>query len=160
VIVISIPGRPTLHLQPLVLDVSGTLALDGNLSSGVAERLASLRRDLTVNLLTADTHGGQEEVDRSLNLKATILPPTMPAVTQQALKGAYVSQLGASTVVAIGNGSNDALMLSKAALGIAVVGPEGLAVQALTAADVVCASINDALDLLLFPDRLRATLRI
>jgi soluble P-type ATPase len=50
-------------------------------------------------------------------------------------------------------------MLEEAALGIAVLGPEGLAVPALLAADVLVASIEDALDLLLNPRRLIATLR-
>jgi soluble P-type ATPase len=50
-------------------------------------------------------------------------------------------------------------MLSSAALGIAVLGPEGLAVEALRAAHVVVARIEDALDLLLHPQRLVATLR-
>ena len=50
-------------------------------------------------------------------------------------------------------------MLQEAALGIAVLGPEGLAAEALLAADVVVASIEDALDLLLRPHRLVATLR-
>jgi len=50
-------------------------------------------------------------------------------------------------------------MLQAAGLSIAILGPEGLAFDALKNADVVVASILDALDLLLRPDRLRATLR-
>jgi len=74
-------------------------------------------------------------------------------------KGTLVEQLGAERVVAIGNGANDAWMLRASALGMAVLGPEGLAEEALRAADVVVASIHDALDLLLHPRRLVATLR-
>jgi hypothetical protein len=40
-----------------------------------------------------------------------------------------------------------------------VLGPEGLAVSALIAADVLAASIDEALELLLNPKRLVATLR-
>jgi hypothetical protein len=40
-----------------------------------------------------------------------------------------------------------------------LLGPEGLAVSALLHADVLVASIDDALDLLLNPKRLLATLR-
>jgi soluble P-type ATPase len=40
-----------------------------------------------------------------------------------------------------------------------VVGPEGAAVDALQASDVVATSIQSALDLLLNPQRLVATLR-
>lgn len=67
--------------------------------------------------------------------------------------------MGAAGVAAIGNGANDAKMLETAALGIAVLGPEGLAVETLHAANVVVPHINDALDLLLKPVRLIATLR-
>jgi len=50
-------------------------------------------------------------------------------------------------------------MLEAAALGIAVLGSEGMAVASLTAADVVVGSIQDALDILLNAQRLVATLR-
>jgi soluble P-type ATPase len=51
-------------------------------------------------------------------------------------------------------------MLKQAALGIAVMQTEGMAREALLAADVVTPGIFEALDLLLFPDRLKATLRL
>jgi len=50
--------------------------------------------------------------------------------------------------------------LRAAALGIAILGPEGLATTALTNADILCRNILDALDLLLKTNRLRATLRV
>lgn len=42
---------------------------------------------------------------------------------------------------------------------IAIVGGEGCAADALAAADVVCTDVHDAIDLLLTPMRLVATLR-
>ncbi|WP_346347138.1 hypothetical protein [Burkholderia cenocepacia] len=50
-------------------------------------------------------------------------------------------------------------MLEQAALGIAVLGTEGLAADALEAADVVVRHAVDALGLMLFPTRLIASLR-
>jgi soluble P-type ATPase len=50
-------------------------------------------------------------------------------------------------------------MLKEAALGIAVIQEEGGAIKTLLAADIVMRSILDALDLLLHPLRLTATLR-
>jgi soluble P-type ATPase len=50
-------------------------------------------------------------------------------------------------------------MLRRAALGIAVLGSEGLAVDCLNAADIVAPDIGAAFDLLLRPRRLTATLR-
>jgi len=70
-----------------------------------------------------------------------------------------VDGLGADHVVAIGNGRNDIGMIRKVALGIAVVGPEGAAGVLLREADVVVHDIRCALDLLLRPLRLKATLR-
>jgi len=50
-------------------------------------------------------------------------------------------------------------MLRAAALGVAVVGPEGMAGKLAAAADVVVVRVEDALDLVLRPGRLAATLR-
>jgi soluble P-type ATPase len=67
--------------------------------------------------------------------------------------------MGAERVVAIGNGRNDRLMLEAAALGIAVIGDEGIAAEAASASDIVTRHIRDALQLLLEPRRLVASLR-
>jgi len=71
----------------------------------------------------------------------------------------YVKGLGCDNTVCIGNGRNDRLMLKEAVLGIAVVLKEGVAAETLVSADVVCTSIVSALELLMHPLRLTATLR-
>ena len=78
---------------------------------------------------------------------------------EAAQKAAFVADLGSEGVCAVGNGAIDAGMLRGARLAIVVLGEEGLAVEALNAADVVVPHINAALDLLLRPLRLVATLR-
>ena len=50
-------------------------------------------------------------------------------------------------------------MMKAVALGIAVVQAEGAAAATLMAADVIAPTVCDALDLLLHPLRLKATLR-
>jgi P-type E1-E2 ATPase len=109
-----------------------------------------------VRLLTADTHGRQAEIDRQLQLIADRLKP---GGHEREQKADYIHALGAHQVVAIGNGGNDVDMLKVAALGIAVIGHEGAAFDALAAADVVTRNIFDAIGLLLYPKRLIATLR-
>lgn len=153
---VDIPGRGELRLAHVVLDVNGTIACDGSLLPGVAERLRSLTDVLDVHLVTADTHGRQDEIDRQLGLRAVRL---LGEAGQAEEKANYVRHLGGAGVVAIGNGANDALMLECAALGVAVVGPEGAAAVAVQAADVVVTDIRAALDLLLRSRRLVATLR-
>jgi soluble P-type ATPase len=71
----------------------------------------------------------------------------------------YVKDLGFDRTVCIGNGRNDRMMLKEAALGIAVILNEGACVVTLLSADVVCTSIVSALELLIYPLRLTATLR-
>lgn len=154
-ITIDIPDYRLLTLEYLVLDLNGTLAADGVVLPGVAERLRQLRSQLEIILLTANTHGGGAETAQYLGIEFQLLEPA-PGGAQ---KEAFVRALGADHVVAMGNGANDAAMLQAAALGIAVNGIEGLATVALTAADLYLPHIVDALDLLLHPNRLRATLR-
>lgn len=152
---VSIPGRGHLELQHLVLDVNGTLAVDGVLIEGIAERLERLRDCLEIHMITADTHGKQAQIDQQLGITARRMEPS----DERYQKFAFVNTLGHQHTVAIGNGSNDAWMLQGAALGIAVLGAEGLSGDAAHAADIIAPSIIDALDLLLIPKRLVATLR-
>jgi P-type E1-E2 ATPase len=152
---IKVPGRSTYRVEHLVLDVNGTIVAKGELIEGVAQRLAGLSRSVEVHVVTADTRGRQHEIDAQLGIKAARIQPGDEA----GQKASLVRSLGREGVCAIGNGAIDAGMLREAKLAIVVLGEEGLAVEALNAADVVAPHINSALDLLLFPLRLVATLR-
>lgn len=152
---LNIPGRGKLKIEYLVMDVNGTLAVDGILIEGVAKRIGELRDRLAVHLLTADTHGGQALIDRLLNLQAVRIRPG----NEVEQKAAYVRQLGAERVAAIGQGANDAGMLRTAALSICVLSVEGLAVETLNTADLLMPDILCALDLFERPLRLIASLR-
>ncbi len=152
---INIPGRGLIQLRYLVSDVNGTLALDGQLLNGVPKNLLALSDRLQLHLLTADTHGRQAQIDEQLGLQAMRIPQGGEAEA----KAAYVHELGAESVVALGQGANDAGMLRAAAIGIAVASVEGLAIESLTSADVVVPNINAAFELLEHPKRLVATLR-
>ena len=152
---IAIPGFKQLRLEHLVLDYNGTLAVDGQMIPGVKSRLRGLGEKLRVHIVTADTFGKTASAVSDLDCALRILP----AERQAEAKQAYVEQLGADATVCMGNGRNDRLMLQHAALGIAVILAEGAHSATLSAADVVCTSILEALDLLQNPLRLTATLR-
>ena len=152
---IDVPGFGPLQLEHLVLDFNGTLAVDGELLPGVAERLTTLAARLSVHVMTADTHGTAARALGRLPCSLAVAPPS----GQAEAKRRFVEALGAERVVAIGNGRNDRLMLEAARVGIAVVQAEGASAQALAAADLVVPTIADALDLLAHPLRLVATLR-
>jgi len=152
---LNIPGRGTIQIEHLVCDVNGTLAIDGQLHDGIARSLTNLRDRLTLHLLTADTHGQQETIDRQLGIEAVRVQRGNEA--QQ--KKAYIENLGSERVVAIGQGANDALMLESAVIGIGVLSTEGMATETFKVADIIMPDISSALELFEKPLRLVATLR-
>ncbi|MBQ8620818.1 MAG: ATPase P [Oscillospiraceae bacterium] len=151
---IQIPGREELVLNHLILDYNGTIAEDGQVIQGVAERLEELCRDLQIYVITADTHGTAAR--RCAGLPLTV--KTFPTTQVGAIKADEARKLTGG-VVCIGNGFNDIGMCDAADLSICVIGREGCCGALLGHCDVVVTSILDALDLLLKTDRLRATLR-
>jgi soluble P-type ATPase len=149
---VDIPLRGTIELHHAVFDINGTLALDGEALPAAVDRLAKLTPLLSLHALTANTYGNAETLEHLLGFPVHL-------VTSGEDKRRYVEQLGPARVIAFGNGRNDLSMLRIAAIGVAILGTEGLAMDAFQAADIVVSNPIDALDLLLHPKRLVATLR-
>lgn len=152
---IAIPGFGKLELTDLVCDYNGTLAQDGMLLESARARLPRLSEHVRVHVITGDTFGTARTGLQGLPCEVNLLP----AENQAAAKQRFVEGLGATHVVAIGNGRNDRLMLAACALGIGVCGAEGIAADTVAACDVVVSDIGAALDLLLETNRLVASLR-
>jgi soluble P-type ATPase len=154
---IDIPGFGPIEIAHVVTDFTGTLSEDGMLCEGVRERMNRLAEHLQVHVLTADTFGSARKELAGINCTVHVMD--VPGGTLHEAKEAYIRQLGPDGVFAMGNGNNDALMLSAAKVGVVVCLREGCAGDALRASDVLVTSAEDALDLLLHPNRLKATLR-
>lgn len=152
---ISIPGGEDLQLHHLVLDMNGTITTDGQVIAGIPERLPQLKDKVKVYLLTADTFGTGAQAARELGIELF----TVSSENGTTDKAKFISALDPPGAAAIGNGNNDIAMFKQAQLSIAVIGREGCCAASLLSADVVVNQINDALDLLLNPLRLIATLR-
>lgn len=148
---IAIPGRPDLTVSHLVLDFNGTLALDGVVAPSTVTVLQEVAARVHTMIVTADTFGTVRPFAEALGVECQIIQGTHD-------KWALVQSL-AGGVAAIGNGANDRAMLEAADLAISVIGPEGAHRAALMVSDVITRSIDEALALLLHPDRLVATLR-
>ena len=152
---VDIPDFGRLTIEHLVLDYNGTIAIDGELIEGVAHRLKRLSEDIQIHVVTADTFGKARNRLAGLSVKLSILD-----VEEQAqAKARYVESLDAERTVAIGNGRNDRLMMEGVRLGIVILEGEGCSVETLKAAEVCTRSSTEALDLILHPKRLIATLR-
>ncbi len=152
---IDIPNKAAYNYEHLVLDYNGTLAIDGTPIEGVSALLAKLAQRLTIHVITADTFGTVSRYFANTSIHLKIIG----GKEQAKQKAEFVKSLNQKTVIAIGNGANDGQMLKTASLGIAIIQTEGAALQAITNADIVCTSIVDALDLILKPLRISATLR-
>jgi soluble P-type ATPase len=125
------------------------------LEPGVDERLAKLSIRARIHICSADFHGTVADQTRHLEAALKILKG--PNQSQEKVE--FVRRLGPLRAAAVGAGRNDAQMVKEAALGIAIIGREGASTHTINAADVICADILDALDLLLSPKRLAATLQ-
>jgi soluble P-type ATPase len=152
---IDIPGWGNIEIENFVLDLNGTIATDGKIPSELKEKINSLSKKTKIYILTADTQGTVSE--ESSDMSVELLKVSEEDSAEVKLR--VVESLDPSRTVAIGNGSNDHFILKEAALGIAVLGDEGVSASAMKNADVIVKNISDALDLFLKPKRLIATLR-
>jgi soluble P-type ATPase len=152
---IDIPGVGNLRLKHLICDYNGTLAVDGCLIDGVAQRLQVIGSRLALHVVTGDPLRTAEEELAALDVNLLVLSDNDQAI----FKEDYLRTLGMNGVVAIGNGNNDRHMLQKSALGIAVIGPEGASTVCVGAADLVALNILSALDMLIHPQRIVTSLR-
>ncbi len=152
---VEIPGRDTLELEHLVLDVNGTIVVGGRVVLGVPEMLAALSDRIHVVAVTADARGMAPQLRELLGIEVHVIP----AGDEARSKREFIQGLDPAGCIAIGNGGNDVLMLQAAAVGVAVIGGEGAATACVLASDIVVNSIADALALVTDPLRLSATLR-
>lgn len=152
---ITIPGRGNYRLRYLVVDLNGTIALDGGILEGVEEKLQRLEKFLDVFVVTADTFGSASGLRGKLQTEIHLVEKGQ----EDAQKSALVEKLGKEKTVSIGNGSNDVSMLKESAVAICVLGREGASAEAIMSSDLVVPDINAAIELLLNTDRLIATLR-
>lgn len=153
---IRLPGRgKNLILKNLLIDLNGTLTNAGILDKEVKTRIIALKEKLNIYLLTADTYGTAKILSEELGIKLI----KVDEINGGHDKRLFLHQLNAQESVAIGNGYNDVEMLDEASLSIVIIGQEGCAISALLKADIAVTNIVDALDLLLNPERIVATLR-
>ncbi len=152
---IEIKGFKNLNLKYLVLDVNGTISTEGKLIDGVKEKIEILKKEFEIYLLTADTFGKGKEISDFLGIKMHKLE----GKDEDIEKLNFIKKLGSENCIAMGNGNNDALMLKESALGISIIGEEGLSSLTLKNSDIIFKDINNALESLIKNKRIVATLR-
>ena len=151
---IAVPGWGSIEPENVVLDLNGTLTESGNFIPGVVDCLEKLRaHGFRIYILSGDTRETLAQVfPGSSEIK--------PVVTKTAHdKRAFVESIGAERTVCVGNGNIDVEMFKVAGLSICTIQAEGATTKAVLEADIVVTHIKDALEMLLDPKKLIATLR-
>lgn len=163
---IEIPGREQpFRIWAVAVDYNGTIACDGMLIEGVADRVRALvDAGVEVHVLTADTYGTVEAQCAGLGAQVRPFAHAGAAVCKEEIVRGLAAAAGCepgagSGICAMGNGFNDMPMFQAADLRICVLDAEGAHPGLLAHADVVARGACEALDLVLKPNRLRATLR-
>lgn len=154
-VVIKIPGKGIVKVENLFLDLNGTIATDGLIEPGIKRRINLLSQKLKIFIFSADTQGTLNEATKGI--KAEVL--RVPEKNSSKGKKEILHRVGPNKTAVIGNGYNDLFVLKEARLGIVVMGKEGVSVRALLNSDMVVKDISDALDLFVYPLRIKATLR-
>ena len=152
----NINGIGEINIEYIVLDYNGTIAKDGVPIDGVSKLLKELSKDVKIYILTADTFGNVSKYAKDLYAQVSILSQTPISKA----KNDFVVKLGKDKIIAIGNGRNDALMLNSAVIGIGLMQKEGISKETLLNSDIIFYDINDALNAILHPKRLIASMRL
>ncbi len=142
------------EIKNIVLDFNGTIAKDGKIKEKIPYYFQKLSKDFEIYIITSDTHGSAASQLQNLPVKLQIL--TSSNHTQE--KAEFVKKL--KNTFAVGNGNNDSLMLKESTLGVCVIEDEGAAAKSIINADIITKSVYNALELLLNPKRITATLRM
>jgi len=152
--IVEINGK-RLEFEFLVLDFNGTIACNGELIKDVIPLLELLSKSLKISVITADTFGTVKSQIDDLPVKLV----SLFSKNHTEEKALFIEDLGKDRCISIGNGNNDVKMLKSAKIGIAIMGCEGCSSEAINSADIVCRDIIDALNLIIQPSRLEATMR-
>ena len=153
--IIDIPNVGVYSIENIVFDFNGTLASDGKVPPRIYRQILGLTQDLDIYIITADTFGTVEEIFDGTEVRVKVVSKKNGSVDKQNL----IRSLDQSKTIALGNGSNDALMLKESVISIAVLGNEGLSLKALENSNMMIKNINDFFEMMKEPKKLIATLR-
>jgi soluble P-type ATPase len=156
---IQIPGFGPREIRTVITDFTGTLSHGGVVSPEAREKLIRLAELVEIHVLSADTFG-------TVNQQLAGVPVTLQILEsgrEHEQKAVYASRHHPRHVAALGNGNNDRLLLARVkeagGLAIAVDNGEGCSVETLLQSHVLVHGAANALDLLIEPLGLLATLR-
>jgi P-type E1-E2 ATPase len=149
----NIPPNKKIEINTIILDLNGTLSVNGKIPLGVKNRLNKLKKlGFKIILFTGDQRGTASKICKKLGIDYKI---TFTGKDKEK----EILKLNPNTCASIGNGKIDIGTFKHAKLSILTLQAEGISTKALPYTDILVLSIVDALDLFLNKDSLCATLR-
>lgn len=150
----EIPESESIEIKTIVLDLNGTLAVKGQIIQGVKERIVVLKQlGIDIVLFSGDQRNNASELCNELGI-------TFQKANSQKEKEQLFLNYDSETTVAIGNARIDNGTFRHAKIAIATLQAEGIHTGILEHVDIIVPSINDALDLFIDSNSLKATMRM
>ena len=145
-------GVGEIELENIILDLNGTLTIDGKLVEGVKEQILKLKElGYKIYLFSGDVRGNAAQLAQELDIEVH-----RAANSQE--KEVLTKKLDVNKTVAIGNARIDIGTFIPCKLRIATLQSEGIHASIINYVDIIVPSINDALNLLIDPIIFNATM--
>ena len=154
---ISIPNYGNITIKNVLFDMNGTIQFEGKISEKLYEKFKLLKEFYEIYLISSDTRGNLEAIAKKLDVNYILI--NSDKISHEEAKCKVLMELGENVTVAVGNGNNDALMLKKALLGLAVIGKEGTTTKCVLNSDLLFPDPLSVIKFLLDEKMIIATLR-
>ena len=148
------PNKETINIENIVLDLNGTLAVNGRVSEKTKQLVLELKQlKYRVVLISGDIRGNAAEIAKELDLELFLGANSFAKAEQ-------MQRFDKERTAAIGNARIDIGTFQNAKISIATIQSEGIHTGILQYVDVLVPTIEDALGLFIDVKSLEATLRI
>jgi len=150
---IEIPKGNTIEINTIILDLNGTLSVNGIVNEQTKIIIKKLKNiGYKIVLISGDIRGTAKEISEELNIDLFL-------GTSSNEKALQMQQFNKTTTAAIGNARIDIGTFLNAEISIATLQAEGIHTGILKYIDIIVPSINDALNLFINIKSLAGTLR-
>lgn len=154
---VKIPWGEKYIIENVVFDLNGTLATNGKIAKSTEDLLKKLAKQAKIYIITADTHNTAKQLEKEIGEFAEIF--VLKSDEHDLEKARFVHTLGFRETVTLGNGANDLKMVEEGILSFAVIAGEGAYAPLLGKVDMVVHNVDHAIEMLLNPMKIVATIR-
>jgi len=149
----NIPQGENFEINTIVLDLNGTLTVNGILSEETKKLILQLKNlGYRIVLISGDIRGNAKIISEELQIELFLGKTS----TEKALQ---MKNFNKENTAAIGNARIDIGTFANAKFSVATLQAEGIHAKILKYVDIIVPNINDALNLFINKKSLEGTLR-